>query len=152
MKSESGEGMETEPFYWPKPQLLLQVSERDCGVSVFAALTGISQEELSADLPNAPLGEVSVDGWIAWLESKGFSVLKRQECPADIVPCAHLVAPEEMRDLKDAHWIFRDKCGNVHDPSGLFHAYPANHEDMRSLKYYERKVLTRSVSGPGDAT
>jgi hypothetical protein len=100
----------------PKPQMLLQSSERDCGVCVFAALAGISEEQVRHDLPEAHLGKLSVNEWIRWLEGKGFTVQRRDRCPDDIVPCAHLVAPETPRDYADVHWIFRDKDGDIHDP------------------------------------
>ena len=51
----------------PKPQILHQKYDRDCGVCVFAALVGISEEELCAEIPNAHLGMVTVDDWEKWL-------------------------------------------------------------------------------------
>ncbi len=82
----------TRPFKLPKPQRLHQKQDRDCGVSVFAALAGVSEEELLAEVPGADRGTVTVNGWCAWLERKGFTVTKRKGCPAEIFPCAHLVA------------------------------------------------------------
>lgn len=131
-------------FTLPKPQRLHQKYERDCGVSVFAALAGVSEEEVLADLPTAYLGIVTVDGWIGWLESKGFTVLKREECPADIVPCAHLVA-NALYTKEDAHWVFRDEDGDMHDPSPVAMCWPANDDRMRNLETYSIKILTLSV-------
>ena len=130
-----------------KPQMFRQTSEpRDCSVVVFAALTGISEDEIRRDLPEAPLGEVSVDGWISWLGKKGFSVLRRQGCPDDIVPCAHLVALNELRD--GAHWIYRDGEGDIHDPNSAQQYLQADDPRMKSISFYSEKVLTVSVSRP----
>lgn len=127
-----------------KPQMFHQTSEpRDCGVFVFAALAGVSEDEIRRDLPEAHLGEVSVDGWISWLEEKGFTVLPRRGCPDDIVPCAHLVALNELRD--GAHWIYRDREGDVHDPNSAQRYVQADDPRMKSLSFYSEKVLTISV-------
>lgn len=134
----------TERFKLPKPQMLHQKHDRDCGVCVFAALAAISEEELLADLPNACLGTVTVDGWHEWLESKGFTVTRREGCPADIVPCAHLVA-HALYTKEDAHWVFRDEAGDVHDPSpGSMHMEAADPR-MRELSMFSMKILTLSV-------
>jgi hypothetical protein len=117
----------------PKPQMLQQSSERDCGVPVFAALTGIAEDEIRHDRPEAHHGKLSVDGWIGWLEEKGFTVLRQVGCPDSIVPCAHLVAPDNPRDHTDTHWIFRDKDGDIHDPSPVFGAMPADDPRMKSI-------------------
>lgn len=74
----------TGTFKLPTPQRLHQKHDRDCGVSVFAALAGVSEKELLADLPDAYLGTVTVDGWRGWLESKGSVVTKREGCPATL--------------------------------------------------------------------
>ena len=130
-----------------KPQMFRQTSEpRDCSVVVFAALTGISEDEIRRDLPEAPLGEVSDDGWISWLGKKGFSVLRRQGCPDDIVPCAHLVALNGLRD--GAHWIYRDGEGDIHDPNSAQQYLQADDPRMKSISFYSEKVLTVSVSRP----
>lgn len=135
----------TGPFKLPKPQSLHQKHERDCGVCVFAALAAVSEEEILADLPDANLGTVSVDGWQEWLESKGFTVTKREGCRADIVPCAHLVA-NVLHSQEDGHWVFRDEDGDIHDPSPVTMYMPADDERMRSLEMYTMKILTLSVS------
>lgn len=132
-------------FKLPKPQRLLQRSDRDCGVCVFATLAGVSEEEVLADFPDADLGTVPVDGWRAWLESKGFAVSQRDGCPTDVVPCAHLVA-NVLYTKEDAHWVFRDEDGDVHDPSPVAMHMPADDQRMRSLSFYAMKVLTLSVS------
>ena len=137
--------MSSRQFIMPKPQMLHQKHERDCGVSVFAALAGVSEEEVLADLPTAHLGTVTVDGWCVWLESKGLRVLRRDECPDDIVPCAHLVASVMYRK-EDAHWVFRDGDGDVHDPSESSMYMPANDSRMRDLSIFSMKILTLSVS------
>jgi hypothetical protein len=129
-------------FKLPKPQRLCQRFERDCGVCVFAELAGVSREEILRDLPQAHLGTVSVDAWTEWLEKKGWAVLRQQECPDDIVPCAHLVG----RSNTDFHWIFRDAEGDVHDPSPVFTAMPADDPRMKSITFYPLKVLTLSIS------
>lgn len=126
----------------PKPQRLFQLFERDCGVCVFAELAEVSREELLQDLPLAHLGTVSVDGWTEWLERKGRVVLRRQECPDDIVPCAHLVGWCDT----DFHWIYRDAEGDLHDPSPVFTAMPADDPRMKSIAFYPLKVLTLSIS------
>ena len=133
----------------PKPQRLHQVSERDCGVAVFAALSGISAEGICRDLSGAQLGEVSVSQWIQWLEEKGFSVLREDGCPDNVVPCAHLVGPDNPQNKTDAHWVYRDSDGDIHDPSPVFSAMAANDPRMRSLEFYGEKMLTLSISSPG---
>jgi len=115
-------------------------------VPVFSALTGIPEDEIRRDLPEAALGTVDVDQWIEWLESKGAKVLKRYGCPSDIVPCAHLVAPNPPRNRSDFHWIYRDEDGDVHDPSSVWAAMPADDVKFRDLAYYEHKELTISIS------
>ena len=131
-------------FKLPKPQMLRQRFDRDCGAVVFARLAGVSYEELCNDLPEAHLGTVSVDGWMAWLAQRGFKVVKQQGCPDGIVPCAHLVAPVDHRDY--CHWVYRDSDGDIHDPSPTCAAMPADDPRMRNLSLYECKVLTLSVS------
>lgn len=135
----------TGPFKLPKPQRLHQKHNRDCGVCVFAELAGVSEEEVLADLPDAHLGTVTVDGWRAWLEGKGLKVSKSEGCPADNVPCAHLVA-NALYTKEDAHWVFRDEDGDIHDPSPVAMYMPADDERMRSLSTYAIKILTLSVS------
>jgi hypothetical protein len=117
-------------------------------VPVFASLAGVSDDELLRDLPHAALGEVSVPEWISWLEKKDFEVLMRDGCPADIVPCAHLVALSPPRDVRGYHWVYRDADGDVHDPAPGFEAMPANDPRMKVLSLYAVKVLTISVSSP----
>jgi len=117
---------------------------RDCSVPVFAALTGISEDEIRHDLPEAHLGRVSVDEWARWLDKKGFAALIRPGCPDDIVPCAHLVALDERR--AGAHWIYRDGQGNIHDPNPAQRYVPADDPRMKSISFYPEKVLTVSVS------
>ena len=136
-------------FKLPKAQGLRQKGERDCSVSVFAALTGMSEDELLVELPTAYLGKITVDEWCAWLESKGFKVLKRDGCPSDIVPSAHLVANvilDVTEGKNDAHWVFRDEDGDVHDPSQGSQFFAADDPRMRELSLYSMKVLTLSVS------
>src|ERR1035441_356067 len=135
----------TAPFKLPKPQRLRQKHDRDCGVCVFAALAGVSEEEVLADLPDAYLGTGTVNGWRSWLESKGFTVSKHEECPADVVRCAHLVA-NALYTKEDAHWVLRDEDGDVHDPSPVSMYMPADDERMRNLSIYAMKILTLSVS------
>ncbi len=133
-------------FKLPKTQELQQESERGCSVPVFARLAGVSEDEVRRDLPEAELGQVSVAGWVAWLEKRGFKVLKRDGCPTDILPCAHLVGPDNPRDARDFHWVYRDGDGDVHDPSSVPRAVPADDARMRNLDLYGRKELTLSVS------
>jgi len=134
-----------EIFKLPKAQLLTQKHERDCGVCVFAALAGVSEEDVLADFPDANLGTVTVEGWQEWLESKGMIVVRREGCPVDAFPCAHLVA-NVMNSPRDAHWILRDADGDVHDPSPVMMYMPADDERMRNLSMYSLKILTLSVS------
>jgi hypothetical protein len=110
-------------------------------VPVFAALTGVSEDQLRTEMPGAARGEVSVDGWINWLQRRGFKVTRHQGCPANIFPCAHLVGnmPQSHADF---HWIFRDSDGDVHDPSPVFTYMPADDPRIRSLEYYKEQVLT----------
>ena len=131
-------------FKMPKAQQHFQKTERDCGVAVFAALTGVGYDEILKDLPEAHLGTVTVDGWKRWLEGKGFVVTHRDKCPADIVPCAHLVAPAD--DTRYCHWVYRDADGDIHDPSAASAAMPADDPWMKELRAYECKVLTISLS------
>jgi len=136
----------TVHFHLPKPQKLRQTSERDCAVPVFAALAGVSEDEVCRDLPNASLGEVSVDQWKGWLEKRGFRVLKVDGCPTEVVPCAHLVGSDEPRDERDFHWVYRDVNANVHDPDPAFKWITADDPRMKNLSFYPRKVLTLLVS------
>lgn len=138
--------MKSAPFKFPKQQMLRQRTDRDCSVPVFAALVGISEAELCRELPAAPEQGVSVDGWMTWLSEKGLDPLKRDGCPADVVPCAHLVGPFQPRSLNDFHWIYRDEDGDVHDPAPSFSAMPADDPRMKELAGYARKELTISVS------
>lgn len=133
------------PLKLPKPQKLGQKSERDCGVCVFAALAGVSEEELLSDIPDAHLGTVSVNGWIDWLQTKGFAVSRHEGCPTDVVPSAHLVA-HVMYSEKDAHWVYRDEDGDVHDPSPVAMYMYADDARMKELSFYSMKILTLSVS------
>ena len=139
--------MESAPFKFPKPQMLRQRTDRDCSVPVFAALARVSEAELCRELPAAPEQRISVNGWMTWLSEKGLDPLKRDGCPADIVPCAHLVGPVQPRGPKDFHWIYRDENGDVHDPDRSFEAMPADDPRMRELTVYATKVLTISVAG-----
>jgi hypothetical protein len=128
----------------PKPQRLRQRFDRDCGVAVFAAIAGVPYEQVCHDLPEAHEGAVSVDGWISWLEKRGFTVLRQNGCAASVVPCAHLVAV--INSSEHCHWVYRDDEGDVHDPSSVFAAMPADHPTMKELSCYEYKVLTLSAS------
>ena len=82
--------------------------------------------------------------WIEWLEGRGFTVRKREGCPDDIAPCAHLVAhlPQSGSDF---HWVYRDAEGDVHDPSPVSTCMGADDPRMRNLNFYETKQLTISV-------
>lgn len=130
----------------PRPQRPYQIARRDCGVTVFAVLTGISKDKVRQDLPEARLGKLTVDEWIRWLREKGLSVLRRDGCPADIVPCAHLVASDNPRDYEDTHWVYRDSEGDVYDPSKVYAFWPANDSRIRDLSIYGQKIVTLSVS------
>jgi hypothetical protein len=125
-------------------QSLQQNRERDCGVCVFAKLVGITEEELLRELPDAYLGTVSVKDWEVWLESKGFAVTRRQECPDDVVPCAHLVG-HGVHTREDAHWVYRDEDGDVLDPSPVNFYMPPNDPRMRRLDVYSEKILTLTI-------
>jgi hypothetical protein len=137
----------TVAYHLPKLQRLRQKSERGCSVPVFAELTGVSEDGVRRDLPQADLGQVEVDQWVSWLEKRGFRVLKRDGCPTDIVPCAHLVAHNQPRDKSHFHWVFRDADGDVHDPSPGNLAMAADDERMKNLSLYPERVLTLSVAG-----
>jgi hypothetical protein len=128
----------------PKPQMLRQRSECDCGVVDFGKLAGVDYEDVCLDLPEAHLGTVSVDGWMNWLENRGHHVVKQQGCPTDVMPCAHLVAPFD--DRRYCHWVYRDADGDIHDPAPSFAFMPANDSRMRDLTCYECMVLTLSIS------
>ena len=132
----------------PKPQMLRQQAERDCSVPVFAAVAGVSEDNVRRDFPEAAVGGVSVLDWVHWLERQGFVVLNRSGCPDDVVPCVHLVATHEPRGPDDFHWIYRDLDGDVHDPSPVFQFMPADDPRMRDLSVYAEKVLTLCVSVP----
>ena len=134
------------PFKFPKQQYLRQETEKGCSVPVFAKLAGVSEYEVRRDLPQAALGRITHHQWKSWLENKNLHVLMREGCPADIVPCAHLVGPSHPRDERDFHWVYRDEDGDVHDPSPVAAAMPADHPEMRGLCLYDLKVLTLSVS------
>lgn len=127
----------------PKPQGLRQRASCDCSVPVFAALAGVSEDEVRHDVPKASLGEVSVDEWVCWLEGKGFKVSKIKGCPGDAVPCAHLVAVQSQGG--PFHWVYRDGDGDVLDPSPTFRYMPASDPRMRNLSIYGQKVLTLSI-------
>lgn len=133
-------------FNFPKPQKLRQNLERECSIPVFAELSGVSEDEVRQDFPQAVLGLVTVEQWISWLHKRGFRVLRRDGCPADVLPCVHLVATHQPRDGSDFHWIYRDADGDVHDPSPVFAAMPADHPSMRNLSVYFQQVLTISIA------
>ena len=139
--------MVTSTFKFPKQQKLRQGTERGCSVPVFAALAGVLEDEVCRDLQMALDGLVSVQGWMDWLTAQGLDPLKRDGCPADIVPCAHLVGPLQPRNASDFHWVYRDEDGDVHDPDPSFAAMPADDPRMRDLSPYARKELTISVAG-----
>jgi hypothetical protein len=134
-----------DTFVLPVKNRLRQRGARDCGVCVFAELAGISYEQLLEELPGADYGTVTVDGWIAWLESKGRRVTKHEGCPADAGCCAHLVS-NTFYSKEDVHWVYRDENGDVHDPSPVAEWVPANSELARTLETYSIKVLTLAVS------
>jgi len=133
-------------FKLPKEQRLAQKAEHDCGVVVFAELADVPEEDLRRDLPEAHLGRVTVQGWIECLEGRGFHVYKYNGCPTDVVPCAHLVGPEQSYDLTQFHWVYRDADGDVHDPSPVSRAMPADDPRMRDLLLYGQRVLTISLT------
>jgi hypothetical protein len=128
--------------------MLRQESDHDCSVPAFATLTRISESEIRKDLPKAVLGQVTVFQWMSWLEKRGFEVLRREGCPSDIVPCVHLVAPHQPYNEQDFHWVYRDADGDVHDPSPVFEAMPADDPRMRNLSVYANAVMTLSISSP----
>jgi hypothetical protein len=129
----------------PKPQKLCQRTERGCAVPVFATLAAIPDEQVLNELPHASEGMVTFDRWLGWLEEKGYEVLRRDGCNTDILPCAHLVANSPQSE-KDFHWVYRDEDGDVHDPSPVSLAMPADHPWMRGLSGYNTKVCTISVT------
>jgi hypothetical protein len=131
-------------FKLPKPQGRFQRYERDCGVVVFAALAGVSYETVLRDFPDAHLGTITVDAWHRWLMERGFSVTRLPGCPADVFPCAHMVAPVD--DRRYAHWVYRDAEGDIHDPSHATKAMPADSSFMKALQMYEYKILTISIA------
>jgi len=111
-------------------------------VSVFAALAEITQEELKAEMTGAESGLVTVDQWLEWMKRRKPGVQKLQGCPTDLVNCAHLVSEHHPRGLDDFHWIYRDKEGDVHDPSPSYMYMPADDERMRCLQQYRHQELT----------
>ena len=112
---------------------------------MFGALTGLSVEDICRDLPDARTGGVSVFRWESWLKGIGLVVLRRDGCPTDILPCAHLVTLDTPRSFDDCHWVYRDEDGDVHDPSPVFEALDADTKWMRNLGSYEGKLLTISI-------
>jgi hypothetical protein len=132
-------------FRLPKLQRLCQRTERGCSVPVFAALAGIPEDQVLRELPGADEGKVRLDRWLAWLEEKGCKVLRRDGSETDILPCAHLVG-QNPRDESDFHWVYRDEDGDVHDPSPVSLAMPADHPWMRELSGYNTNVCTVSVT------
>jgi hypothetical protein len=129
----------------PKPQRLLQVTERGCSVPVFARLARVSEEQLCREVPGAPRGLITLGQWKEWLESRGFDVLEREGTPIDMLPCVHLVAPI-FDPRAEFHWVYRDERGDVHDPSPVYTCMGANDPWMRELKAYDWRMLTLSVS------
>jgi hypothetical protein len=96
------------------------------------------------DIPDAHLGTVTADGWHRWLTQRGFKVTQSNGCPADVLPCAHMVSP--VHPWRDGHWVYRDEEGDVHDPSHATQAMPADSPFMKELQMYDYKNLTISVS------
>ncbi len=127
-----------------KPQKLRQLSGRDCGVEVFSELAGSTRSELLNDLPSALDGTVRPDQWEEWLSSKGFTVTRHEGCEQYDLPCAHLVGNHPMSN-SDFHWVYRDPDGDIHDPSPVLQIFCANDSKLRSLSFYDTKVLTISV-------
>jgi len=128
----------------PKAQCHFQRADRDCGVVVFAALTGVPYEDVLRDIPDADLGTVTLNGWVDWLMKRGFKVTRRDGYWTDIVPCAHMVSP--VHPWRELHWVYRDEEGDVHDPSHATQAKPADDPFMTELQLYEWKLETISVS------
>jgi hypothetical protein len=138
-------------FRLPKAQRLFQLGERDCSISVFAALANVAESELINDLPGASRGEITVEGWEQWLRSRGLEPKRREGCPTDVLPCAHLVA-NSPRGINDFHWVYRDELGDVHDPSPVSSSLTADHPHMRELKSYDTHHLTITVGSSAKAT
>jgi len=115
-------------------QRLRQEGDMDCGVSVFAELTGLSRQEILHDLPEAVNG-LSADQAIAYLQGKGIQVhIYPSECQHPL-PCAHLV-----QSGGGYHWVYQAVNGGIHDPSPSFECVPPRLVNL--AKDYVRKVLT----------
>jgi hypothetical protein len=111
----------------------------DCGLYVFAELTGLSRAEILQDRPKAETG-ITVEEWEAYLRAKGYIVRRYQPDEPYPLPCAHLV------DTGGGyHWIFQTDRG-VFDPSPVFRYMSADDVRMLSFSAYAARILTIAVT------
>ena len=128
-------------FKPPVPQRLRQYGDMDCGLSVFAELTGISREQILLDKPCAAVG-LTIDQWEEYFRSKGFGVTRYQSDESYPLPCAHLV-----NTGSSFHWIYQSSEG-VFDPSPAFQYMPADDPRMLTFSVYLRRILAICVISP----
>lgn len=123
-----------------EPQRLRQQGDMDCGVSVFAELTGLSREEILRDVPEA-LNGLTADQWKAYLARKGVRLRDYGRDGPYPLPCAHLV--ETSPNSNSFHWIYQAENGGIHDPSPVFECGPPR--TIKLATHYGAKVLTVGV-------
>jgi hypothetical protein len=101
---------ESELEWWFQSQMLCQEDAMDCGVRVFGELTNLSREEILFDMPDAVKGK-TVDQWEAYVNGKGWGMVRHQPDEEHPQPCAHLhrIIPGYH------HWIFEAEDGGISD-------------------------------------
>jgi hypothetical protein len=111
----------------------------DCGLHVFAELTGLSRAEILHDRPNAENG-LTVEEWEAYLRAKGYVVRRYQPHKSYPLPCAHLVFTGG-----GYHWIFQTDRG-VFDPSPVLQYMPADDPRMVNFSVYAARIIAIAVT------
>jgi len=127
--------------WWSQSQMLQQKGQMDCGVEVFRALTNLTREEILFDMPDAVEGK-TVEQWGAYLDGKGWDMVRHQPGEEHPLPCAHL--HQILRGFY--HWIFQTEDGGIHDPSPVCKHCPPN---MLKLSSYH-VILTVTVKKHSD--
>lgn len=122
---------------WLEHQRLRQQGDMDCGVSVFAELTGFSREQIISELPGAENGK-TVSEWEEYLGSKGFSVTRYISDQKYPLPCAPLVDSGASY-----HWIYQAGDGGIHDPSPVFQFVPPK---VLNFSYYGARILSVAIA------
>lgn len=100
-------------------QMARQRTKDDCGIYVFAELTGLSADEIKKDVPDP--NETSDEEWAAWLRGVGFEAhVHRGPSPAT----------PPLAFVYKRHWFCQYSCGGIGEPSGSLNAFPQHGEQL----------------------